>query len=118
MSQPIVCVLLGFAISLAVNALKSVPFVKNNPVVVASVISILLSLLQQVHLSGGIFSAFNPIDLIVCFLTQLSTAVATHEVAIKPAAQRLVNTNPPAPTRPPDVVIPGGVATTPSSLLK
>ena len=116
LSQPLICIILGFAISLAVNALKSLPFVKNNPVVVASIVSILLSLLQQVHLTGGIFSAFNPIDLVVCFLTQLSAAVATHEIAIKPAAQRLVNVNPPAVQLPP--VTNAGLTTTPGSLLK
>ncbi len=115
MSQPLICLLLGFAISIAVNALKSLPFVKNNPLVVASAISLLLSLVQQIHPSGGIFATFNPIDLIVCFLTQLSSAVATHEVAIKPTAQRLVNVAPPAVALPP---VTNAGPTTPGSLLK
>lgn len=87
MSQPLICILLGFAISLAVSAIKGIPFVQQNPKIVAAILSTITALVANLHLGGGgIFSAFNPLDLLVCFVQQLSAAIGTHEVLVKPVA--------------------------------
>lgn len=126
-SQPLICILLGAGIAGAVTALKGLPFVRNNPTIVAGAISLLLSVVSQLHLSGGgVFSFLNVGDLLTCFLTQLMAAVGTHEMVIKPAAQALVNRNPPAATvthlevplvTSPAVIVPVS-PTTPQTILK
>lgn len=82
-----VCIVYGVVISLAVTVLKRIPFVGKNPKVVATVLSILVS--ASTLFSGGV--TLDTIRaLVVCVIAQLSGAIATHEVAIKPVASLFV----------------------------
>lgn len=83
-----VCIVYGMFISMAVTILKRIPFVGKNPKVVATVLSILVAASGLIH--GGGVSLETVKALVVCVIAQLSGAIATHEVAIKPIASLFV----------------------------
>lgn len=83
-----VCILFGAAIAGVVSLAKRVGFIRNNPKIVAALLSAAAVAWQ--HLHGGTGSV-DVAALVGCFAAQFSTSVATYEVAIQPvrkAAER------------------------------
>lgn len=67
----------GMLVSFTVSGLKKVPFVREYPKIVATVLSILLMIAAQLTgvLPGGV------LDILVNALTALAASVATYEIA-------------------------------------
>jgi hypothetical protein len=85
------CILFGPLIGVAVQILKRIPFVGKNPKVVAAVLSIVATLLG----TGAAWKT-NLSAIILCVVTTLSGAIATHEIAVKPAVKWLSPPPPPS----------------------
>lgn len=75
-----VCLAFGAITSVAVTLLKGIPFIARNPKWVALICSIVVAG-GQAWYHGAMPSVAT---ITACVLTQLSGAVATHEVVVKP----------------------------------
>lgn len=71
-------ILIGAAVSLIVTFSKKLTFVNENPKIVATVLSLLISVITTFAQSKG---GAWPVAL--QFVVMLSTAIGTHEVAVK-----------------------------------
>lgn len=81
------CVVYGSVISLIVSLLKRISFVKNNPKLATTIISIMLSSFGLLGKGGNVGQAVQAITL--CILIQLGMAIATHEVLVDPIGKAL-----------------------------
>jgi hypothetical protein len=82
------CILFGSVIAGVVSLAKRVPFVRNNPKIVAALLSAGAAAYEHVHPGSA---SVNVSALVSCFLVQFGASVATYEVAIQPvrkAAER------------------------------
>lgn len=79
------CLLLAPIISFAVSFLKRIPFVSHFPKIVVAICSVIATLWTAVASGGAVPTA----QFIACVLTQISGAVATHEIVTKPAAKMI-----------------------------
>jgi len=86
----LVSILLGAGISWAVAALKQVPWVAGNPKLVATILSVLVSLLVAYL---GVRGSQPFWAYAVYTVTQLAVAIGTHEVVTKPIQQELIETD-------------------------
>lgn len=84
---PDLCVVYGSIISLIVSLLKRIPFVKGNPKLASTIISIMLSSFGLLGTGGNVGQALQAITL--CILIQLGMAIATHEVLVDPIGKAL-----------------------------
>lgn len=104
------CIGLGFLVSLAVSALKRVPLVSAYPKVTATVLTVALTVLRALPHPGGLLGAFDPVNFAICVATSLSSAIATHEVVIKPTATAVAAASTaPAPAAPSTPTIAGAM---------
>lgn len=81
-----ICVVFGPIIGVAVGLLKRIPFVKKNPKVVASILSVIVAVVGS-PLPGDWREYLK--QIVVCVIGMLAGAVTTHEVALKPAIKAL-----------------------------
>jgi hypothetical protein len=83
------CALLGPIISFATAGLKRIPFVANNPKLVALIFSVLLNAGTAFYgyFHGG--AALPLGTILTCVLSSFGVSVATHEVVTKPIAAAL-----------------------------
>lgn len=77
------CIVFGPLISIAVGILKKIPFVGKNPKVIAAVLSLVVTVLGSGIIGGGNWKLYLT-QIIACVLATFGTAVATHEVLLKP----------------------------------
>ena len=71
-------ILIGAAVSLIVTFSKNLTFVNENPKIVATVLSLLISVITTLAQSkGGVWA------VVLQFVVMLSAAIGTHEVAVK-----------------------------------
>jgi hypothetical protein len=79
------CLAYGGIISVVVSAAKAIPLVKQYPKIVATVLSIAITLIAT--FIGDDQLAIKP--FVICVLTQLAAAVGTHEVVVQPVKKQL-----------------------------
>lgn len=85
-----ICLLVGPAIAAIVSLAKRVPFIRNNPKIVAALLAAAWAAFQNIHPGAG-GGSVDIGALVTCFAAQFGTSVATYEVAIQPvrkAAER------------------------------
>lgn len=75
------CAAYGSVISVCVSVLKSIPFVKRYPKLVALALSVVMPLIQHVASLAAAGSDVKAItaQIVACVLAQFATAVAFHE---------------------------------------
>lgn len=72
--------LIGAGISVLVTVLKKVPFISNNPKLVVTVLSLVVTAVSAV---AGARAGSGVWPFVLTALTQLAAAIGTHEVATK-----------------------------------
>ena len=72
--------LIGSGITFAVTLLKRIPFVRNNPKLVATVISVVVTAITAV---AGARAGAGVLPFVLTALTQLAAAIGTHEAVVK-----------------------------------
>lgn len=74
------CLAYGFVVSLAVSALKRIPFVKANPKTVAAVLAAIVAIAETMIATPGAGSVQGAaLEILACIGAQFAAAVATYE---------------------------------------
>lgn len=81
-----ISIAVGAGISLAITFLKRFSLVANYPKVTATILSFVGAMAIH-YFEAGSFQNVWP--MVLSFLTELATAIGTHEVMIKPVAKKI-----------------------------
>lgn len=81
------CILYGGLIAIAVTMAKRIPFVGRNPKTAAAILSALSASLPFITRGGVPLDASTLALLLPCIAMQFASAIAVHEVAVKPVAR-------------------------------
>jgi hypothetical protein len=74
------CVLYGGIIAVVVSLLKRIPFIRNNPKVIAAILAAASAVWQTAHPG----TVVDWTTLVQCFAAQFAGSVATYETVIQP----------------------------------
>lgn len=81
------CVMYGAIIAVVVSLLKRIPFIRNNPKIVAGLLAAASAAYQTMHPGAAIDYA----TLAQCFAIQFAGSVATYETVIQPVRKSAEN---------------------------